>query len=246
MRAATTLVLSLFLLAPALVRADIQCSPTTPKGSQARTKVKHRATPSTDAEDTSVADMITWKVPANLQDPQVRRANTTIDAREKRVFTVSGDLWRVKIEDNDCDFHLELSAPGGSSTDDRVIVEIPQEHKAIRNALIKAIKDSGRGDLTSQRRLDFETAMPITVTGLAFFDATHWSKKNPKKGSGHGTEFVATLWELHPVFSLTTTVVTPVAAPAPILAPPPAPPVPPVAVPPAPPGAAGGFVPPPR
>lgn len=198
------LLLSVALLAP-VASADVQCSPTTPKGSQARTRVKHRATPTRTAEATSIADMITWPLPPNLSQSAVRRSNTTIDPREERVFTLSGDLWRVKLEDNDCDLHLEVSATGGSDTDRRVIVEVPQEHAALRNRLIKAVKDSGRGDLMSTPRLDFTTALPITVTGLAFFDATHWTASKPKKGSGHGTQFVATLWELHPVFDLTTT-----------------------------------------
>jgi hypothetical protein len=47
-----------------------------------------------------------------------------IDPKENQVFTVEGDLWRVVVEANDCDFHLELSAPGAGIAADRVIVEV--------------------------------------------------------------------------------------------------------------------------
>jgi len=33
-------------------------------------------------------------------------------AREDQVFSLDGDIWRVVIEDNDCDLHVELSAHG--------------------------------------------------------------------------------------------------------------------------------------
>ena len=186
-----------------VVHADTQCSPTTPIGSQSRTKLKHRVVATTSAQATTVAAMVAWAVP-NLSNPKVRRANTPIDPREQLEFTLRGDLWRIKQEGNDCDFHLEISAPGGSDTDGRVIVEIPREQTAIRDRLIKAVKDSGNGDLTQSPDKDFAMALPITVTGYAFIDGTHWTKKSPKKGNKHGTQYVGTLWELHPVLNLTT------------------------------------------
>ena len=60
--------LSAALLAP-VAQADVQCSPTTPKGSQARTRVKHRAAPAGTAAAISVTDMINWPVPGNLSPP---------------------------------------------------------------------------------------------------------------------------------------------------------------------------------
>src|SRR5258708_14158066 len=160
--------------------------------------------------------MSNWPVAGNLSNPTVRRSNATIDPNEEKAFTLSGDLWRVKLEDNDCDLHLEVAATGGSDTDSRVIVEVPQENQTLHNQLIRPIKDPGRADLAAKPQLDFTTALPITVTGLAFVDATHWNKDQPKKGKSHGTQFVATLWELHPVFGLGATPAAPaVTKPAP-------------------------------
>lgn len=193
----TTLLLSALLIGRVAL-ADIQCSPTTPKGSQARTKVKHRTNSTGSAATTTVPAMIGWNVP-DLSNSAVRRSNTPLEG-EERTITLTGSLWRVKLEDNDCDLHLEMSNSGASDAAPRVIVEIPQENAALRNRLIKAVKDAGLGDLAGKPSLDFGAPLPITVTGLAFVDATHWNKNSPKKGKEHGTAAVATLWELHPIF----------------------------------------------
>jgi hypothetical protein len=42
----------------------------------------------------------------------------------------------------------------------------------------------------------------LTVTGFGFYDTAHYSKKDPKKGHGHGTKLVGTLWELHPFWEI--------------------------------------------
>lgn len=49
---------------------------------------------------------------------------------------------------------------------------------------------------------NFKVPVRVPVTGLACFDATHWTKKNPQVGYGHGTAQVKTLWELHPIWRL--------------------------------------------
>ena len=55
----------------------------------------------------------------------VRRRDVAIDPREEQAVTLEGDLWRVVVEANDCDLHLELSAPGGGVDAPRVIAEVP-------------------------------------------------------------------------------------------------------------------------
>lgn len=194
--------LGVCLLLCGLCSADITCTPSTEVSRQSRTDMKHRAPAlqSAAANQTSVFDMLNWPNPTRIS----KSANTPIDPRENQIFTLKADLWHVKIEGNDCDFHLELSAPGDSSTADRVIVEIPQGPKftQIRNALIDALLASGAGDLRHRKSLDLSRSMPIQVTGFAFFDAFHFSRSNPKRGHGHGTAAVGTIWELHPVWQL--------------------------------------------
>ena len=182
--------------------ADVTCAPTTLIGNQSRTDMKHRGPglQSVSLNQTSVTDMLNWSNPATIS----RTSNSPIDPRENQAFTMKGDLWRVKIEGNDCDFHLELSAPGDSSGADRVIVEIPQGSNfvQIRDSLIQALIAAGEGDLRHRTTIDLSQSIPIQVTGFAFFDAFHYSRANPKRGHGHGTAMVGTIWELHPVWQL--------------------------------------------
>jgi hypothetical protein len=194
---------SVFLLLIALTtfaNADVPCSPTTPVANQIRTSLKHRTTgfQNVGLRTVSVEDMLAWPNPINIS-----RSDNPIDPRENQEFTLSGDLWRVAIEDNDCDFHLEIAPTGAGNAADRVIVEIPQgaPFTALRNRLQKALDDAQDGAISTSATT-LKHSIPITVSGLAFFDAFHYSKKNPKRGHGHGTKFVGTIWELHPVFAV--------------------------------------------
>lgn len=180
------------------------CSPTTPVAQQSRTGMKHRAAASRTvaAHTATIHDMLLqWPNPANVD----RNANSPIDPRETQAFTIQGDVWIAKIEGNDCDIHLELSAPGMGQDADRVIVEIPQDpgFTQPRNAILQALLDQGAGDLTRKKSIKLNESIPVEVTGLAFFDAFHFSAANPKRGHGHGSASVGVLWELHPVTKLT-------------------------------------------
>lgn len=201
MRLRIALVLSAVIVTQ-VAYADLPCKPTTPIGSQQRTKLKHRAPVTTTPANTSVTQVIGWSLPGTLGETAVKRSVDPIDPHEQKVFTLRGDIWIAKTEGNDCDYHVELSAPGGSVDAPRIIVEIPQERKAVRAALIKALKDAGQGDLGSHKTVTINKSVPVTVTGFGFIDGYHWSKKNPKTGNNHGSANVATLWELHPVIDL--------------------------------------------
>lgn len=193
-------VLLFFLALAPLAHADVPCSPTTPVADQIRTSLKHRTSglQSVALNTTSVPDMLSWPNPS-----QISRANSPIDPRENQAFRLSGDLWRIVIEDNDCDFHLELAAPGAGSSADRVIVEIPQgpPFTDLRNRIQQALADAHDGNIGTTGKT-LKKSIPVTVSGLAFFDAFHFSRTNPKRGNKHGTKFVGTIWELHPVFDL--------------------------------------------
>ena len=129
-------VVLMVLLLSTLSWADVVCSPTTAIDHQSRTQLKHRGPNVQNVSFTQVTveDMLNWPNPAQI----VRTSNSPIDNRENQAFTLFGDIWRVKVEDNDCDFHVEMSAPGNSQDADRVIVEIPQgpQFVQVRNSLI--------------------------------------------------------------------------------------------------------------
>lgn len=160
--------------------------------------MKHRA-PGASGVAVSVAAMRAWPPPADLADAGRRAQDTAIDPRESQSFTVEGDLWRLKVEDNDCDLHLELSAPGAAADAPRIIAEIPTGagYDGARAAALAAVRlpSARAGD-----RLDLATPLRVRLTGYAFWDGAHWCRRDGARGCGHGTPFVATLWELHPVW----------------------------------------------
>ena len=184
-------------LAPSPVRAQT-CAPTTALERQFRTRMKHRA-PGPAGAPVSVAAMLAWPTPRGVASFATRAQESPVDARESRAFTVEGDLWRVKVEDNDCDLHLELVAPGAAADAPRVIAEVPTGpgYDAARAAILAAVRlPTARGG----DRIDLATPVRVRLTGYAFWDGAHWCRSNAARGCGHGTPQVATLWELHPVW----------------------------------------------
>ncbi|MGA8144235.1 MAG: hypothetical protein WB987_10135 [Candidatus Acidiferrales bacterium] len=184
---------------------DIVCTGSTPIASQARTSMKHRNPPTstTQPKNATVSQVLSWAAPPDIANVKTRRSNQSIDPREDQGFTIDGDLWRVIVEDNDCDFHLELATPGQPKTASRIIVEVPQGDAflAARKLLLEELTANGY-ELSVGKSITLDEPLRVTVTGFAFYDAAHYSKKNPKKGHSHGTAFVGTLWELHPVWNI--------------------------------------------
>jgi hypothetical protein len=203
------LTLALFLiglcpLAEAQSKKATQC-PTTPVENQQRTSIKHKKQGANiSVTDIELIDMFDWDAPAGISK-DTKNSNSIIDPREKKAFRLTGDLWRVKFEMNDCDLHLEVTKRGGSKSDDRVIVEIPANTFAgsARTRILNKLTAMKKAHLVEKNGTDFKTPVTITVTGVAFFDGTHWSIASPKIGNGHGTDTVKTLWELHPVYAVT-------------------------------------------
>jgi len=177
--------------------------PTTAIPYQSRSGMKHKKPPADiKASRITVGKMIGWPDPEGITSAKVREAHRPIDARETKAFELRGDVWRFVMEANDCDYHLEVSEPGGRSSDDRVIVEIPNNRFAstARRSFETELAKMRTEKLVSGDK--FKEPMHIVVKGIAFFDGAHFSTKHPKVGFKHGTEQVQTLWELHPVYEL--------------------------------------------
>jgi hypothetical protein len=184
---------------------DITCTPTTLLAKQHRTNMKHRDPSHGTPQVRTVVQVLNWAVPAGIQDKTVRRQDSPFAGREQdaQVYEITGDLWRVRVEANDCDFHLEISAPGQPETANRIIVEIAQgpQFLAARQKVIDELIANGF-DAAVDKPIDLDEPLRIKVVGLAFYDSAHFSKKNPKRGHGHGTKKVGTLWELHPSWDI--------------------------------------------
>src|SRR5262249_41821201 len=104
-------------------------SPTPAVVNQTRTTLKHRKRPLLyTAVPATVPNIIALnqQLPVGVKSGAVRKKDVPISPIEKNVYTVDGDLWRVEMED-DTDYHLEISARGGTRTADRIVAEIPSD-----------------------------------------------------------------------------------------------------------------------
>jgi hypothetical protein len=99
--------------------------------------------------------------------------------------------------------HLEISTAGQLKTANRILVELPQWllFLAARQKLIVELIANAY-DPAVDKPLDLDEPLRIEVIGLPFYDSTHYSRKNPKRGHGHGAAKVGTLWELHPFWDI--------------------------------------------
>lgn len=191
------------LLVPRCTFADITCTPTQTLANQNRTHMKHRNPPPQNPGVTliTVQQVISATPATGVSQAGFRTLDAPLDPRELQVVTLKGDLWRVNVEANDCDFHLEISGIGGGKGDDRIIVEIPQgpNFVAARNALLQALKVNG---VKLKAQTPLAQPIHVQVLGFSFYDAWHFSSNNPQRGHGHGSAQVASLWEIHPVFAI--------------------------------------------
>lgn len=187
---------------------DIACTPAVPLNKQHRTKLKHRtpAGPMTEVHEVRVSQLLRWAPPQGVADPKRRKLDEPLTEREMQSYSVRGDLWRVKVEDNDWDFHLELSAPGRPKTASRIIVEIPQGAAFLqaREKMLEILTANGYS-VAVAKAIDLDEPLRLALSGYAFYDSAHYSKTNPRKGHNHGTNYVGRLWELHPVWKIAYT-----------------------------------------
>jgi hypothetical protein len=199
---AVTVSLSARLVSASPTEVSPLPTPTTIIEKQSRTSLKHRKRPLLyHVFLAEVSDIIALnqQLPAGVKNASIRKQNVPISPIEREVYTIDGDLWRVKMEGNDNEYHLEISARGAGRTAKRIIVEVPPDpaYGATRRNLLSMLP----GDYTFKQDMmrDLKQSIPIRVTGYAFFDAYHWSKKSIR-GHNHGTALVATLWEIHPAW----------------------------------------------
>jgi hypothetical protein len=201
--------LALFPLAQVLCASPTEVMPlpprTTPVANQQRTVLKHRHRPAFyNATPATVGQIVALnrQLPAGVNtSAAIRRSNTPVSPYETRVFRVDGDVWRVKMEDNDNEYHLEISRRDGRRNANRIIVEIPPDpaYAGTRRVLFSVLP--GNYVFRQKTSRNISPPIPIRVTGYAFYDGAHWTKTTVQ-GHNHGSEFTATLWEIHPAWKI--------------------------------------------
>ena len=168
-----------------------------------RWRVKHRDPAATTAKPVTIQEMMSWDDPDNADDASVRGRddpNDLLNPREAEVRVLEAEIWVAKIESNDCDWHLEVSTVGAGENGDRIIAEISQgkSFDAARSQIAHLV---GIREIKGQC-FKFSEPARARLTGFAFYDGHHWSRKHPHVGWRHGSDFVKTLWELHPVWQV--------------------------------------------
>jgi len=123
--------------------------------------------------------------------------------RELQAFAINGWVRRVRKQEADGDWHVEITSTAQSNPSSCLVVEIPDpsydsRFSAARDALdvlLQASAVSTAGDITPPVRVHF--------VGAGFYDGWH-SSSTGAKGHGRCNSSLGALWEIHPVFSVTS------------------------------------------
>ncbi len=150
-----------------------------------------------------VSDILTWAPrPLTAKDQCAARAG-----RELQLFAVTAYVRRIRLHEQDGDWHIELTEEEASPVPASCIVaEIPAPayapvYGAARDQLAARVDTTTLGPAG-----DLATPVLVTFTGAAFFDGYH-QKRGPNgavRASQHGrcNSSVRALWELHPVYKV--------------------------------------------
>jgi hypothetical protein len=193
-----TILIVSFLLA-VKVSLSQECTPTTVKTNQDRTKDKHVIDFKKFNEHKALIDTkyigrwqkhytaLTDEIEPRAKNPaSVRKSDTPEDS----IYNLKGYMWFVKREGNDCDLHIEIGGKSGNGT--RIIVEVPTENKKVQKKILDKME---KQSLSLNKH--FVSGLPVMVRGVGFYDASH------EPGTNHGDEHCNRYsWELHPVIDL--------------------------------------------
>ena len=186
-------------IAPMAVALPTLPSCTIPDSTKSRWDMKTRPSSSAAEQSLSVNQMITGAVPMSLPS-SARTSNVPIHQREtdQKVYRLTGWVRAVRLQDNDCEFHVEVASTAAEGSP-RVIVEIPQKEETAARTLMSLVGMASGGQT---KTLSPAKAVKLQFVGYAFLDQWHQTNPATKTGHGHGGNEVKTLWELHPVWEV--------------------------------------------
>jgi hypothetical protein len=118
------------------------------------------------------------------------------DTPEDTLYILKGFMWFVKQEDNDCDLHIEIGPQ--NVLGNRIVVEVAKENSILQQKILDTLFNQGlkimNCSTSNTKTAHFDEPLPVIVTGLGFYDASHKPKTN--HGDVHTRKYS---WELHPV-----------------------------------------------
>ena len=134
---------------------------------------------------------------------------------EDALVTLSGWLYLVAFESDDCDFHIQISPkPLTTSTkptaqDNSIIVEVPSgQYATTISDQVEGVRQWVIAKLLANKPPKIASVhvmvhpVYVRVTGALFYDDAHAYLPNGGTGRGKRGLQSKTLWELHPVTKL--------------------------------------------
>ena len=135
--------------------------------------------------------------------------------KENTLVSISGWLYLVAFEADDCDFHIQLSpqprtlANPPTADDNCIIVEVPSgEYATELSTQVEGVRDWVVLNLLHKTAPKIgsvhvmQNPTFVTVTGALFYDDDHVYKADHSTGRGKKGMESKTLWEVHPVISI--------------------------------------------
>jgi len=166
----------------------------------------------------TLADALKLPALTNVKKDDPRYRSTRImdqPVKEDTLVTLSGWLYLVAFEADDCDFHIQISPQPRTSAnpptkdDNCIIVEVPSgQYATTISGKVEEVRQWVIDNLLGKTPPKIGTvhvmAHPVfvTVTGALFYDDAHDYMANGGTGRGKKGMESDTLWELHPVTSM--------------------------------------------
>jgi hypothetical protein len=166
----------------------------------------------------ALADALALPRLAQVHKDDSRYSAARIDdqpVKEDSLVTISGWLYLMAFESDDCDFHIQISTQPHTTTakptpdDDCLIVEVPSgqyattvstEVETVRQWVVDNLLKKTDPVIGSVHVMVHPVY--VTVTGALFYDDAHTYLKNGGTGRGKKGLQSKTLWELHPLTSI--------------------------------------------
>jgi len=144
-------------------------------------------------------------------DPRYKTARITDQpVKEDQIVTLTGYIYLVAFESDDCDFHIQITSQpltaAPTAADNSMIVEVPSgEYATTISVQVEAVRQWIIDKLLAQTPPKIgsihvmQHPVYVTVTGALFYDDAHVYKPDGTTGRGKKGLDSKTLWELHPV-----------------------------------------------
>jgi len=138
--------------------------------------------------------------------------------KENKLVTLTGYIYLVAFESDDCDFHIQITSKPLTSApttgDNSMIVEVPSgEYATTISVQVEGVRQWVIDKLLAQIPPKIgsihvmQHPVYVTVTGALFYDDSHEYKADGSTGRGKKGLESKTLWELHPVTKIVFAVV---------------------------------------